>query len=112
MPEMIENESQVYFPSITALVNNVSRIIDTKQGEYQSAGIWDIMRLSGTILANLGLSRTIWNYLGLSGIICDNLGLSGTIWNYLGLSGTIWDYLGPSRTRVPIEAVETKLLLF
>ena len=86
---MIENESQVYFPSITALVNNVSRIIDTKQGEYQSAGIWDIMRLSGTILANLGLSRTIWDYLGLSENIWD---FFLAIWYNLGQYGTISDY--------------------
>ena len=91
MPEMIENESQVYFPSITALVNNVSRIIDTKQGESQSAGIWAIMRLSGTILANLGLSRTIWDYLGLSENIWD---FFLAIWYNLGQSGTISDYLG------------------
>ena len=99
MPEMIENESQVYFSYITALVNDVSRIFYTKQGEYQSAGIWDIMRLSGTILANLGLSRTIWGYLKISG-------------TFFWQSGTIWDNMGLSRTIVQLEAREIKLLLF
>ena len=39
--EIKENASQVYFPSITVLVSNVSRLIDTKQGKYQIAGIVD-----------------------------------------------------------------------
>ena len=49
------------------------------------------------------------DYLGASGAIWDFLGLSGTIWNYLGLFRTI---LQLSRTRVQVEAGESKFLLF
>ena len=43
----------------------------------------------------------------------DYHGIFWTIWDYMGLSGgTIWDYLGPFRTRVQVEAGESKLLLF
>ena len=48
----------------------------------------------------------------LSGTIWDYLRLYGTIWEYPGISGTISDYLGQSRTRVQVEAGESKLLLF
>ena len=50
--------------------------------------------------------------MGPSGTISDYLGLSGTIRGYLRLSGAIWGYLGLSRTRVQVEAGESKLLLY
>ena len=39
---IIENQSQIHFPSLTVLVTNVSRIIETKSGKYQIVAIMDI----------------------------------------------------------------------
>ena len=36
------NQSQTNLPSLTAMVTNVSRVIETKSGRYQIAGLVDI----------------------------------------------------------------------